>query len=147
MRGARPRISEGYKPKDLVLVGPLLATALQRDGWFLRNEIIWHKKGVRPENVNDRFSRTHEKLFLLTKASSYRFDQDTMREPVVTKAKGGAGSRASELPRRLLRVGARSGFGPRIRLAAMGEMSGKSQPQASKGTIQRSFRWSLFVVA
>ncbi len=105
MRGARPRMSEGYKPKDLVLVGPLLATALQRDGWFLRNEIIWHKKGVRPENVNDRFSRTHEKLYLLTKASSYRFDQDTMREPVVTKAKGIAGSQASDLPRRLLRVG------------------------------------------
>ena len=105
MLGSRARTSQGYKPKDLVLVGPVLAMALQRDGWFLRNEIIWHKKGVRPENVNDRFTRTHEKLYLLTKASSYRFHQDNVREPVVTKAKAAVGSRAPELPRRLLRVG------------------------------------------
>ena len=105
MHGARARTSQGYKPKDLVLVGPVLAMALQKDGRFLRNEIIWHKKGVRPENVNDRFTRTHEKLYLLTKASSYLFHQDNVREPVVTKAKAAIGSRTPELPRRLLRVG------------------------------------------
>ena len=92
MAGARAKTPDGFKPKDLMLIGAQAAIALQKDGWFLRNEIIWHKKGVRPENVSDRFTRTHEKVYLFTKAGSYWFDQDEVREPLVTKPRAMAGS-------------------------------------------------------
>ena len=46
-----------------MLIGAQMAIALQKGGWYLRNEIIWHKKGVRPENVSDRFTRTHGKVY------------------------------------------------------------------------------------
>ena len=62
-----------------MLIGAQMAIALQKDGWFLRNEIIWHKKGVRPENVSDRFTRTHEKVYLFSRASNYWFDQDKVQ--------------------------------------------------------------------
>ena len=90
-----------------MLIGAQMAIALQKDGWFLRNEIIWHKKGVRPENVSDRFTRTHEKVYLFTKAGNYWFDQDEVREPLVTKPRAMTGSTGQALPRRVLRVGDR----------------------------------------
>jgi DNA modification methylase len=107
MVGARAKTPDGVKPKDLMLLGAQAAIALQKDGWFLRNEIIWHKKGVRPESVSDRFTRTHEKVYLFTKAGSYWFDQDEVREPLVTKPRAMTGSKGPALPRRVLRVGDR----------------------------------------
>ncbi len=65
----------------MILLGAQVALALQRDGWWLRNEIVWYKRGVRPENVSDRFTRTHEKIYLLTKSDKHRFAQDEVREP------------------------------------------------------------------
>ena len=62
---------------------------------------------MRPENVSDRFTRTHEKVYLLTKAGNYWFDQDEVREPLVTKPRAATGSTAKALPRRVLRVGDR----------------------------------------
>ncbi len=107
MAGTRAKVPVGFKPKDLMLIGAQVAIALQKDGWFLRNEIIWHKKGVRPENVSDRFTRTHEKVYLFSKASNYWFNQDDVREPLVTRPPAMAGSTDQALPRRVLRVGDR----------------------------------------
>ena len=107
MTGVRAKTPVGFKSKDLMLIGAQMAIALQKDGWFLRNEIIWHKKGVRPENVSDRFTRTHEKVYLFSRASNYWFDQDKVREPLVTKPSAMAGSTGQTLPRRVLRVGDR----------------------------------------
>ena len=107
MAGTRAKVPVGFKPKDLMLIGAQVAIALQKDGWFLRNEIIWHKKGVRPENVSDRFTRTHEKVYLFSKASNYWFNQDEVREPLVTRPPAMAGSTGQALPRRVLRVGDR----------------------------------------
>ena len=107
MTGVRAKTPVGFKSKDLMLIGAQMAIALQKDGWFLRNEIIWHKKGVRPENVSDRFTRTHEKVYLFSRASNYWFDQDEVREPLVTKPSAMAGSTGQTLPRRVLRVGDR----------------------------------------
>jgi DNA modification methylase len=87
MEGRRQGAASGYKPKDLILLSALVVIALQRDGWWLRNEIIWYKRGVRPENVNDRFARTHEKIYLLTKSGRYWFAQDDVREPVAGVAR------------------------------------------------------------
>lgn len=72
------------KPKDLLGVPWRVAFALQDDGWTLRNEIIWHKPNAMPESVSDRLSSRHEHLFMLSKARTYWFDLDAIREPITT---------------------------------------------------------------
>jgi DNA modification methylase len=70
------------RPKKSLLGIPWrTAFALQDDGWILRNEIIWHKTNAMPESIKDRLSSRHEHLFLFAKASRYRFDLDSIREP------------------------------------------------------------------
>ncbi|KXU38358.1 DNA adenine methylase [Ventosimonas gracilis] len=69
------------KPKDLLGIPWLLAFALRRDGWTLRQDIIWHKPNAMPESMTDRCTRSHEYLFLLSKYPRYYFDQTAMQEP------------------------------------------------------------------
>ncbi|HEF4732695.1 site-specific DNA-methyltransferase [Burkholderia multivorans] len=71
----------GLKPKDLVGQPWRLAFALQDAGWYLRQDIIWHKPNPMPESVRDRCTKAHEYLFLLSKSERYYFDTDAMREP------------------------------------------------------------------
>jgi DNA modification methylase len=75
-----PNRQEGIKPKDLCMIPNRLAIALQEDGWFVRSEIIWHKLNPMPESVRDRPTNSHEKVWLLTKASKYFFDADSIAE-------------------------------------------------------------------
>lgn len=63
------------KPKDLIGIPWRVALALQADGWYLRQDIIWHKPNVMPESVTDRFTKAHEYIFLLTKSKTYHFEQ------------------------------------------------------------------------
>lgn len=77
------------KPKDLIGIPWRVAFALQADGWFLRQDIIWHKPNPMPESVTDRCTKAHEYIFLLSKSERYYFDHDAMKEPAV---KGAAGS-------------------------------------------------------
>lgn len=70
----------GLKPKDLVGIPWRLAFALQAAGWWLRSEIIWHKRSPMPESVTDRPTKAHEQIFLLTKSESYFFDQEAVKE-------------------------------------------------------------------
>lgn len=70
----------GLKPKDLVMVPARVALALQADGWYLRNDIVWRRMNAKPESVRDRFSMDYEHVFLLTKSERYYFDQDAVRE-------------------------------------------------------------------
>lgn len=72
----------GLKPKDLVGVPWRVAFALQADGWYLRQDIIWHKPNPMPESVTDRCTKAHEYLFLLSKSERYYYDQDAIKEPV-----------------------------------------------------------------
>ena len=72
----------GLKPKDLVGQPWRLAFALQDAGWWLRQDIIWHKPNPMPESVRDRCTKAHEYLFLLTKSERYHWDFDAMQEPV-----------------------------------------------------------------
>ena len=58
-----------------------LALALQDDGWYLRQDIIWHKPNPMPESIRDRCTKAHEYLFLLSKSRRYYFDSDAIREP------------------------------------------------------------------
>lgn len=77
---------EGLKEKDLIGIPWMLAFALRADGWYLRQDIIWHKPNPMPESVTDRCTKAHEYIFLLSKSERYFFDSDSMKEPSVTPA-------------------------------------------------------------
>jgi DNA modification methylase len=76
----RPPTPPGLKKKDLIGIAWLLALECQKDGWYLRNDIIWYKPNCQPESVRDRFTVAHEYLFLFTKSEQYFFDQDAIKE-------------------------------------------------------------------
>lgn len=78
---------EGLKEKDLMGIPWMLAFALRADGWWLRQDIIWHKPAPLPESVKDRFTKAHEYIFLLSKSQKYYFDAQAVAEPAVTKDK------------------------------------------------------------
>ena len=73
----------GYKPKDLLGLPWMLAFALRADGWYLRQDIIWHKPNPMPESVTDRCTKAHEYLFLLSKSARYHFDAEAIAEASV----------------------------------------------------------------
>ena len=73
---------DGLKPKNLVGIPWRVAFALQADGWYLRQDIIWHKSNPIPENVRDRCAKAHEYLFLLSKRPRYYFDAKAIAEPL-----------------------------------------------------------------
>lgn len=73
---------EGLKDKDLVGIPWRVAFALQDDGWYLRQDIIWHKPNPLPESVTDRCTKAHEYLFLLTKQPRYYFDNEAIKTEV-----------------------------------------------------------------
>lgn len=70
------------KPKDLVGIPWRVAFALQADGWYLRQDIIWSKPNPMPESVRDRCTKAHEYLFLLSKSPRYYFDAEAISEPL-----------------------------------------------------------------
>jgi DNA modification methylase len=72
----------GLKEKDLIGIPWRVAFALQADGWYLRQDIIWHKPNPMPESVRDRCTKNHEYIFLLTKKPKYYFDNEAIKEPV-----------------------------------------------------------------
>jgi len=75
------------KPKDLIGIPWMLAFALRSDGWYLRQDIIWHKPNPMPESVTDRCTKSHEYIFLLSKSKKYYFDNVSIKEPANTKPK------------------------------------------------------------
>jgi DNA modification methylase len=76
------RTGEGLKTKDLIGIPWMLAFALRADGWFLRQDIIWHKPNPMPESVQDRCTKAHEYIFLLTKSQKYYYDHEAIKDPV-----------------------------------------------------------------
>ena len=78
--GSRPRVLD-LKPKDLIGMPWRVAFALQADGWYLRQDIIWSKPNPMPESVRDRCTKAHEYLFLLSKSERYYYDQNAIAEP------------------------------------------------------------------
>lgn len=84
----------GLKSKDLMGIPWRVALALQADGWYLRSDIIWAKPNPMPESVTDRPTKSHEHLFLLTKAERYAYDAAAIAEAVSWDSTGGNFSRA-----------------------------------------------------
>lgn len=84
------KLDYGAKPKDLLMIPAMLALALRADGWWLRQDIIWHKPNPMPESVTDRCTKAHEYVFLLTKSARYFYDATAIAEDA---ERGDAGSR------------------------------------------------------
>ena len=80
--------AKGLKNKDLVGIPWRVAFALQADGWWLRQDIIWHKPNPMPESVRDRCTKAHEYVFLLTKSERYFYDAEAVKEAFADERKG-----------------------------------------------------------
>lgn len=78
----------GLKPKDMMGIPWRVAFALQEDGWYLRQDIIWSKPNPMPESVTDRCTKSHEYIFLLAKSEHYFFDNQAIQEEATNKAPG-----------------------------------------------------------
>ena len=86
---ARGNKLEGLKSKDLIGIPWMLAFALRADGWYLRQDIIWHKPNPMPESVKDRCTKSHEYIFLLSKNKNYYYDHESIKEKAVGERWGG----------------------------------------------------------
>jgi DNA modification methylase len=71
---------DGLKEKDLIGIPWMLAFALRADGWYLRQDIIWHKPNPMPESVQDRCTKSHEYIFLMSKSQKYYYDHESIAE-------------------------------------------------------------------
>lgn len=91
LRSARPQDGalDDFKPKDLIGIPWRLAFALQEDGWYLRQDIIWHKPNTMPESVRDRCTKAHEYVFLLSKSPRYLFDAEAIAETAASERERG----------------------------------------------------------
>lgn len=107
----------GLKPKDLIGIPWRVAFALQADGWYLRQDIIWAKPNPMPESVTDRCTKAHEYLFLLSKSERYYYDHEAIAEAAdrpegagnksAYKVDGERGGDNANLGGGLLKIGAR----------------------------------------
>jgi len=75
---------DGLKEKDLIGIPWMMAFALRADGWYLRQDIIWHKPNPMPESVQDRCTKAHEYIFLLSKSQKYYYDAEAIKEEAHT---------------------------------------------------------------
>jgi DNA modification methylase len=91
-------LHSGLKPKDLVGIPWRVAFALQSDGWYLRQDIVWHKPNPMPESVTDRCTKAHEYIFLLSKSAQYYFDSEAIQEPAISagQTRGGGKKYSSD---------------------------------------------------
>jgi DNA modification methylase len=91
---------DGLKEKDLIGIPWMLAFALRADGWYLRQDIIWHKPNPMPESVTDRCTKAHEYIFLFSKKQHYHFDHEAIKEegviPAGTLAAKGSAERQNQ---------------------------------------------------
>jgi DNA modification methylase len=119
---------EALKPKDLIGIPWRVGFSLQTDGWYLRQDIIWHKPNPMPESVTDRCTKSHEYVFLLSKSARYYYDADAIAEPSVYGA-GEGGHQAFGTP------------GGKAEIAYGAMVSGKTWD--SDGTRNKRSVWSI----
>lgn len=139
------QIGGPLKEKDLIGIPWMLAFALRADGWYLRQDIIWHKPNPMPESVTDRCTKAHEYLFLLSKSANYYYDHEAVKEAAVCGAnppgnvaphKGAGDGGKDDLHRTR---GGLAKYASKVRESAQkGAFSGKTEAMASTG--QNAFR-------
>jgi DNA modification methylase len=111
--GGVRKCNHGVKVKDLVGIPWMVAFALRKDGWYLRQDIIWHKPNPMPESVKDRCTKAHEYIFLLSKNKKYYYDADAIREDFTDDRMGnpkGGGQYAKEAFKDVFGPNAQSGL-------------------------------------
>lgn len=86
--GRRVRLMSDVPAKNLLGIPWRVAFALQADGWYLRQDIIWHKPNPMPESVRDRCTKAHEYIFLLSKGPRYYYDHEAIKEKAVGDVPG-----------------------------------------------------------
>jgi DNA modification methylase len=90
------KVPAGLKSKDLIGIPWMLAFVLRADGWYLRQDIIWHKPNPMPESVRDRCTKSHEYIFLLAKSAKYHFDGKAIQ----TETRGGEHDKRARIGRK-----------------------------------------------
>lgn len=132
----------GLKPKDLVMMPARIALALQADGWYLRQDIIWHKPNPMPESIRDRCTKAHEYVFLLAKSKRYYWDREAMQEGAVAADIGsmdGGAQREAD--------GSKANAGRNFRPGKSGNTMRKQRPDAPEthhGSQAGSVPWEGF---
>lgn len=84
------KLANGFKSKDLIGIPWMVAFALRAAGWYLRQDIIWHKPNPMPESVTDRCTKSHEYIFLLSKSAKYYYDHKSIMQDVIKEYTGRA---------------------------------------------------------
>lgn len=120
------------KPKDRMLLPARVAIALQDDGWWVRDEIVWHKPNPMPSSVKDRTTPSHEMIYMLTKAPRYYFDSEGMREPCV---RGDGGSKYDTGKTGIHQLGRASTKTRKVKVPG-----GWDKGEGSHGTVHRAGR-------
>jgi len=133
---ARAKTVQGLKPKDLVGLPWRLAFALQQDGWYLRQDIIWNKTNPMPESVRDRPTRAHEYIFLLSKSPVYFYDHEAIKEAAIYGTQDVRGSVGAMGPQQSVR-----------RSAARGSFSGKRGDDSFRAIKEKRNKRSVWTVA
>jgi DNA modification methylase len=121
------------KHKDLCGIPWRVALALQEDGWYLRQDIIWHKPNPMPESVRDRCTKAHEYVFLLSKSPRYYFDAEAIKEKSVDlESYTGRRFRGRFA---IYEAGAIPGNRPNSLHSGNNEIQGKTYPQKNKRSV------------
>lgn len=129
------------KPKDLIGIPWRVAFALQADGWYLRQDIIWHKPNPMPESVRDRCTKAHEYVFLLSKRARYYYDHEAVKEPV---AESSAARLAQDVESQVGSTRANAGRKTNGNLKAVGGKDGKRSRRSVWTVTTRPYKGAHF---
>ena len=129
---------EGLKKKDLVGIPWRVAFALQEDGWYLRQDIIWAKPNPMPESVRDRCTKSHEYIFLLSKSLKYYFDLDAIKEPTSHRREAKYANRLDKL------VGGRSYCGENVSTRVFSKDPERRNKRSVWNVVPKPFRGAHF---
>lgn len=147
-----PAKCDGYKRKDMIGIPWMLALALRNDGWYLRQDIIWYKPNCMPESVKDRFTKSHEYIFLFSKSEKYYFNHEAVKEPCVgfdkTSPRGSKGTFTPNAGRRKGNAKSFRGGGTYTRNQSFDnntkvQRESHGNAQNEKGTRNRRSVWSV----
>ncbi len=97
--GSRDKREYGLPFKQRLMIPARVALALQADGWWLRDEIIWHKPNPMPVSVTDRTTPAHEMLYMFSKSARYHYDMDAIKEPAVSAGRAPGGNKSVDASR------------------------------------------------
>lgn len=132
VQGKGSTVPEGLKPKDRLMIPARLALAMQTDGWWLRDEIIWQKPNAMPASFKDRTTPDHEMLYMFSKSARYFYDMTPLLEPAICGSKGSEFHTGKTGERQL-------GRAQKVRPSKpKGSFAGKTEAMAATG--QNAFR-------